>query len=328
MSAVRGMGALSGSIRSMTQASGGVSSVLRMPARAMSNVDQSKIKRFTPRTPSLRHTVLIDRSELWKGRPIKELTKGLRKTGGRNNTGKITVRHIGGGHKRLYRFVDLKREVRDMPGTVERLEYDPNRTCHIALVSYPDNQLAYILLPQKLKIGDTVESSATKELEIKVGNAMPLRNVPIGTFIHNVEHIPGKGGAFARSAGCSAQLLDKKTAKTNYGLVRMASKEQRLIHLDSFVTIGQLSNPLHKIRKLGKAGRSRWLGNRPTVRGTAMNPVDHPHGGREGKGRPGRPSVSFNGILAKGGFKTRKKSKRSDMIMVPRGGPKAKKGKK
>lgn len=181
-------------------------------------------------------------------------------------------------------------------GTVERLEYDPNRTCHIALVSYGSGeQLSYILLPQGLQIGDTVQSSATQELEIKVGNAMPLRNLPIGTFVHNLELRPGAGGVLARSAGTSAQLLDKKTSKPNYGLVRLQSKEQRLVNLDCFATVGELSNPLHKIRKLGKAGRARWLGRRPHVRGTAMNPIDHPHGGREGKGRPGRPSCSPTG---------------------------------
>lgn len=289
---------------------------------ASNEVDLSKIKRLVPRTPGTRHAVLIDRSELWKGRPIRELTKGLRKTGGRNNSGKVTVRHIGGGHKKLYRFIDFKRSVHDTPGVVQRLEYDPNRSSHIALVAYPDGALSYIIAPQNLNPGDIVTASRSKEVEIKPGNAMPIGNMPAGTVFSQLELYPGRGAQLARGAGTYCELLDKNPEKQGYALVRLNSKEVRLVLLNCMGTIGAVSNPLHKLRKLGKAGRSRWMGIRPTVRGVAMNPFDHPHGGGEDKGKPGRPSISYSGVLAKG-FKTRK-AKPNPLIVVGRDGRKKK----
>lgn len=276
-----------------------------------------KIVRFKPITPSLRHTVLIDRSELWKGGPIKQLTVPKKKSGGRGHGGKISVRHRGGGHKQKYRLVDFKRSIVDMPAIVQRLEYDPNRTGYIALIRYEDGSLSYILSPHGLKPGDVVQSSRQQEIDVQPGNAMPLSRIPVGTWIHNIELTPGKGGQMARSAGAACQLMDK-SGKEGYGLVRLASKEQRYILLSCMATVGSMSNPLHRLRKLGKAGRARWMGRRPTVRGVAMNPVDHPHGGGEGRGK-GRHSCSPTGILSKGGFKTRKKPK-SKLVIVPRGG--------
>lgn len=253
----------------------------------------------------MRHTVLIDRSELWKGQPVKELTVGKRKTGGRNNSGKVTVRHIGGGHKQKYRIIDFKRSVHDVPGIVQRLEYDPNRSSHIALVSYPDGSLSYIIAPQDLGPGDSVEASRLREVEVKPGNAMPLSLMPVGTVLSCLEMRPGQGAKLARSAGTYCELLDKNPGREGYALVRMNSKEVRMVLLSCMGMVGAVSNPLHKLRRLGKAGRSRWMGIKPTVRGVAMNPFDHPHGGGEDKGKPGRPSISYSGILAKG-FKTRK----------------------
>jgi large subunit ribosomal protein L2 len=248
----------------------------------------------------------------------------MRKTGGRNNTGRITVRHIGGGHKRRYRLIDFHRNYFDQPGVVQRLEYDPNRSAWIALLTYNDGKMSYILAPQGLKTGDTVISSKEKEVDIKPGNAMPLSMMPIGAQIHNVELQPGKGGQLARSAGTSCQLLEKNV-KPGYALVRLQSKEHRLVLDRCMATIGAVSNPMHKHEKWGKAGRSRNKGIRPTVRGVAMNPVDHPHGGGEGRAGPGRPSVSYSGVLAKG-FKTRNKRKSRKLIVVPRGGLKKQAG--
>jgi large subunit ribosomal protein L2 len=236
------------------------------------------LKIFKPVTAGRRQLVLVDKTELWKGSPEKSLTEGLRKQGGRNNTGRITVRHQGGGHKRRYRFIDFKRRTMGV-ATVERLEYDPNRTCFIALVRYEDASLAYIIAPQRLKVGDKVEAGIGAD--IKPGNAMPLRNVPVGTLIHNVELKIGKGGQIARAAGAFVQLVGRDG---DYAQLKMKSGELRIVHADCFATIGSVSNQDHKNESSGKAGRSRWLGIRPTVRGIAMNPVDHPHGGRTNGG--------------------------------------------
>jgi large subunit ribosomal protein L2 len=277
-----------------------------------------KLKRFKPITPSMRHTVLVDRSHLWKGRPLRSLTVGKRSTGGRGNTGRITVRHRGGGHKRLYRIIDFKRSVLDVPGIVQRLEYDPNRSANIALVAYPGGEVQYILAPDNLKAGDEIVASRAAEVEIKPGNAMPLGNLPIGTVFHNLEVKAGKGGQIARSAGTSCQLLDKDAGKAGYALVAISSKEQRYVSLKCMATVGTVGNGVHFLRKLGKAGRKRWLGWRPSVRGVAMNPVDHPMGGGEGRSSGGRPSCSPTGVLAKG-YKTRKRPK-NPLVVVPRGG--------
>jgi len=234
------------------------------------------LKRYKPTTPSLRHTVLIDKTNLWKGRPIRELTRRLQKHGGRNNKGHITVRGRGGGHKQLYRFVDFYRRILDQEATIQRFEYDPCRTAFIALISYPDNTVSYILAAQGMKVGDKITSSKTAELDVKPGNCMPLKNVPVGTTMHNVELYPGRGGQLAKSAGCSATLLDRR-GKKNYALVAISSKEQRYIYLECMATCGVVSNPMHHLVNLGKAGRSRWLGRRPKVRGVAMNPVFSPN---------------------------------------------------
>ena len=245
------------------------------------------LKTFKPTTPSLRGVVLIDRSELFKGRPIKALSEGLRKNGGRNNHGHITVRHQGGGHRQRYRIVDFRRRKFDVAGTVERLEYDPNRTAFIALIRYDDGEVAYILAPQRLALGDKVV--AAERTDIKPGNAMPLKNIPVGTIVHNVEMKPGRGGQLARSAGTYVQIVGKDAG---YALLRLASGEVRMVRAEGMATIGAVSNPDQQNVKIGKAGRKRWLGVRPTVRGTAMNPIDHPHGGGEGRTKGGRHPVS------------------------------------
>eukprot|EP01006_Ploeotia_vitrea_P043853 TRINITY_DN66784_c5_g7_i1.p1 TRINITY_DN66784_c5_g7~~TRINITY_DN66784_c5_g7_i1.p1 ORF type:complete len:386 (-),score=158.09 TRINITY_DN66784_c5_g7_i1:58-1191(-) len=282
-----------------------------------------KIIRAKPFTPGQRGHVKIDRSELYSGKPVKSLTVGLRQSGGRNNQGRITVWQRGGGHKRKYRLVDFKRRVFDVPAKVLRLEYDPNRSAHIALLEYEDEHstLSYIIAPQGLQEGDVIMSTWDGEVDIRVGNAMPLSKVPIGTDIHCVELQPGRGAQLARSAGAVCRLLEKN-AKPGFALVRIASKESRYIPLTCMATIGQVSNPLHKLRKLGKAGRKRWLGRRPTVRGVAMNPVDHPHGGGEGKTSGGRPSVTPWGVYTKG-VRTRKKP-RNPLVVVRRGGARGK----
>lgn len=238
------------------------------------------LKTYKPTTPGQRSLVLVDRSHLYKGRPEKSLTEGLRKKGGRGNTGRITTRHRGGGHKRLYRIIDFKRTKFDMPAKVERLEYDPNRTAFIALLKYEDGTIAYILAPQRLAVGDTVVSG--KRVDVKPGNAMPLSAIPIGTIIHNVELRPGRGGQMARAAGAFVQLVGRDMG---YALLRMPSGEQRRVHADCMATIGAVSNPDHANVSIGKAGRTRWKGIRPTVRGETMNPVDHPMGGRTRGGR-------------------------------------------
>jgi large subunit ribosomal protein L2 len=253
------------------------------------------LKQFKPDTPSKRQLVQVDKSGLWKGKPEKSLTVGLTKTGGRNNKGRITTRHIGGGHKKLYRMVDFKRNKINMPAVVERIEYDPNRTCYIALIKYQDETLSYILAPQKLNIGDQVMSG--EKADIKIGNALPLKSIPVGTIVHNVEMKPGKGGQIARAAGGYIQILGKDSG---YVQLRLRSGEVRLVQAECYATIGAVSNAEHQNVVIAKAGRNRWLGVRPTVRGVAMNPVDHPHGGGEGKTSGGRHPVSPWGQPTKG----------------------------
>jgi large subunit ribosomal protein L2 len=270
------------------------------------------LKTFKPVTPSLRQLVIVDRSELWKGKPVKRLTEGLSKSGGRNNHGRITVWHRGGGHKRRYRLVDFKRRKFDVPATVERLEYDPNRTGFIALLRYDDGELAYILAPQRLKAGDQVV--AGERVDIKPGNAAPLRSIPIGTIVHNVEMKPGKGGQIARSAGTYVQLVGRDG---DYAQLRLTSGEIRVVRQECMATVGAVSNPDHQNINIGKAGRSRWLGRRPHVRGVAMNPVDHPHGGGEGRTSGGRHPVTPWGKPTKG-RRTRRNKKTQPMILRSR----------
>ena len=269
------------------------------------------LKTFKAYTKSSRGTVIIDKAGLWKGKPLKLLTSNKNKSYGRNNNGRITSRHIGGGHKQRYRLIDFFRKKDDIKATVERIEYDPNRTCHIMLVKYEDDEKAYFLAPQKINIGDEIVSG--KKKEIKIGNCMPLSDIPVSTDIHNVEINPGGGGKIARSAGTSVQITG---SDGNYSLIKMISGEIRKIDSKSRATIGVLTNPNQKNIKIGKAGRSRWLGKRPQVRGVAMNPVDHPHGGGEGKSAGGRHPVSPWGQSAKG-LKTRK-NKRTDKYILTR----------
>ena len=253
------------------------------------------LKTFKPTTPGQRQLVIIDRSELWKGPPVKELTEGKREQGGRNNAGRITVRWRGGGHKRRYRFIDFKRAKHDVPAEVVRLEYDPNRSGFIALVKYEDGELNYILAPQRLKAGDKVV--AGERVDVKPGNAMPMRNIPVGTIVHNVELKAGKGGQLARSAGTYVQLVGRDAG---YALLRLSSGEVRRVRGECMATIGAVSNPDEQNTVIGKAGRNRWLGKRPSVRGVAMNPIDHPHGGGEGKTSGGRHPVTPWGKGTKG----------------------------
>jgi large subunit ribosomal protein L2 len=253
------------------------------------------LKNYNPTTPSLRSLVQVDRSELWKGKPEKTLTKGFSKTGGRNNFGRITSRHIGGGARSKYRIVDFKRYKDDVFATVERIEYDPNRTSFIALIKYDDGSLSYILAPQKLTVGSRVVSGASAD--IKVGNCLPLSFVPVGTSVHNIEMKPGKGGQIARAAGAFAQLVGKLSGQAQ---LKMRSGEIRVVPLDCRATIGVVSNADHQNINYAKAGRSRWLGVRPSVRGVAMNPVDHPHGGGEGRTSGGRHPVTPWGKSTKG----------------------------
>ena len=270
------------------------------------------LKTFKPYTKSTRGTVLVDRTGLWKGKPFKMLVEPKNSMRGRNNNGHITSRNMsGGGHKKMYRLVDFYRKKVDSPAVVERIEYDPNRSCYIMLVKFEDASHAYYLAPQKIKAGDTVENGTKKE--IKIGNCMPLQDIPVGINIHNVEIQPGAGGKIARSAGTSVTIsgLDG-----NYSLIKMTSGEVRKIDSRSLATIGVLSNPDQKNIKIGKAGRSRWLGRRPHTRGVVMNPVDHPHGGGEGKTAGGRHPVSPTGQSAKG-LKTRD-NKSTDKFIVRR----------
>ena len=269
------------------------------------------LKQYKPVTSSQRGLVLVDRSEVHKGKPFKKLTKGLNKSGGRNNHGHLTARRKGGGHKRKYRFIDFKRMHVDKSATVERIEYDPNRSAFIALIKYEDGEYSYIIAPQKLKAGDKVISS--NSAEIKPGNCIPLKNLPTDTIIHNIEIKPGKGGQLCRSAGTYGQLIGKDS---DYAQVKLSSCEIRIIRVEARATIGMVSNPDKKNIKLAKAGRKRWLGIKPVVRGVAMNPVDHPHGGGEGRTSGGRNPVSRKGISAKG--KKTRNNKRTDKLILKR----------
>ena len=267
------------------------------------------LKSFNPVTPSLRGTILVDRSELWKGKPVKVLTEGQHSTGGRNNHGRITSRFRGGGHKQTYRIVDFKRRKFDVAATVQRLEYDPNRTAFIALVKYADGELSYILAPQRLRVGDVLIAAA--RADIKPGNAMPLSAVPVGTIVHNVEMKPGAGGKIARAAGQYAQLVGKDSG---YAQIKLMSGELRLVRGECIATIGAVSNPDNANVQIGKAGRQRWLGFRPHNRGVVMNPVDHPHGGGEGRTSGGRHPVTPWGKPTKGA-KTRTNKRTDDLII-------------
>ena len=269
------------------------------------------LKSYNPVTPSTRQLVLVDRSELWKGKPVKALTEGKRKTGGRNNNGRITAWRKSGGHKQRYRVIDFKRRKFDVPATVERLEYDPNRTAFIALVKYADGEQVYILAPQRLKVGDQVV--AGEKADIKPGNALQLKNIPVGTIVHNGELKPGKGGQMARSAGTYVQLVGRDSG---FALIRLASGETRKVAAECMATIGAVSNPDQQNISIGKAGRNRWLGVKPSVRGVAMNPIDHPHGGGEGRTSGGRHPVTPWGKGTKG-TKTRN-NKRTDQFIVRR----------
>lgn len=270
------------------------------------------IKIFKPTTSSLRQRTGLTFEELNESRPYKPLILPLSKSGGRNSKGHISIRHRGGGHKRLYRIIDFKRDKIDVPGIVDTIEYDPNRSAFISLVKYKDGERRYILTPLDLKIGQSVVSSS-KQLDILPGNAMPLRYIPMGTVIHNIEMRINKGGQLVKSAGTGAQVLAKEG---DYAQVRLPSSEIRRIHLDCWATIGQVSNLDHKNISIGKAGRTRWRGRRPHVRGTAMNPIDHPHGGGEGKAKGGRNPVSPTGKPTKG-YKTRR-NKRTQQFIVRR----------
>ena len=269
------------------------------------------LKTFNPTSPGRRQLVLVDKSELHKGRPEKSLVEGLTAKGGRSNNGRITVRFRGGGAKRLYRTIDFKRRKFDVVGTVERLEYDPNRSAFIALVRYADGELTYILAPQRVAAGDQIV--AGERVDVKPGNAMPLRAMPVGTIIHNVELKPMKGAQMARSAGTYAQLVGKDAG---YAQVKLKSGELRVIRAECMATVGAVSNPDNQNQSLGKAGRNRWLGRRPHNRGVVMNPVDHPHGGGEGKTSGGRHPVTPWGQPTRG-YKTRN-NKRTDTFIVQR----------
>ena len=277
------------------------------------------LKKYKPTSPAQRGLVLVDRSGLYKGKPVKSLTEGLSKSGGRNNHGRVTVRFRGGGHKRSYRMIDFKRSKADMPATVERLEYDPNRTAFIALIKYEDGELSYILAPQRLAAGDMVISG--NRVDVKPGNAMPLANIPVGTIVHNVEMKPGKGGQIARSAGAYVQLVGRDQG---YALLRLSSGEQRMVPGTCMATIGAVSNPDHSNITIAKAGRNRWLGKRPHVRGVVMNPVDHPHGGGEGRTSGGRHPVTPWGKPTKG--KKTRQNKATDKYIVRSRHQKKKKG--
>jgi len=271
------------------------------------------IKRYKPTTPSLRWRAASDFSEVTKKSPEKSLTVALKKTGGRNAHGRITTRHRGGGHKRRYRIVDFKRDKYDMPARVLSIEYDPNRSSRIALLEYSDGEKRYIIAPLELRVNDEV--TAGENVEIKAGNAMPIRNMPLGIFIHNIELVPGHGGILARSAGAAAQLMAKEG---KFAHIKMPSGEIRLVPTDCYAVVGTVGNPDHEAVMLGKAGRSRWLGKRPRVRGAAMNPVDHPHGGGEGKAGQGNPHpVSPWGKPTKG-YRTRQGKKASNKFIIKR----------
>src|SRR5215813_3650176 len=270
------------------------------------------LKTYNPVTPSQRQLVLVDRSGLYRGAPVKALTEGKSSTGGRNNNGRITVRFRGGGHKQAYRRIDFKRRKFDSPAKVERIEYDPNRTAFIALIKYEDGELAYILAPQRVAVGDTVV--AGDHVDVKPGNAMPIGNIPIGTIVHNIELKIGKGGQIARSAGSYAQIVGRDQ---DYVILRLNSGEQRLVHGRCMATVGAVSNPDHMNISIGKAGRMRWLGRRPHNRGVTMNPIDHPHGGGEGRTSGGRHPVTPWGQPTRG-YKTRTNKSTNKFILLSR----------
>ena len=268
------------------------------------------LKTYNPTSPGRRQLVTTDRSELWNGKPVKVLTEGLTKKGGRNNRGRTTAFHRGGGHKRTYRIVDFRRVKFDVVGTVERLEYDPNRTAFIALVTYEDGEQAYIIAPQRLAAGDKVVSSLGT-VDVKPGNAMPLERMPVGTIVHNIEMKPRKGGQVARSAGAYAQYVGRDQG---WAVLRLNSGEQRRVHGTCLATVGAVSNQDHSNTSIGKAGRSRWLGRRPVNRGVTMNPIDHPHGGGEGRTSGGRHPVTPWGKPTKG--KRTRSNKATDKFIV------------
>ncbi|TAL80222.1 MAG: 50S ribosomal protein L2 [Beijerinckiaceae bacterium] len=267
------------------------------------------LKTFKPVTPGLRQLVIVDCKDLYRGKPVKTLTEGKSSSGGRNNHGRITVRFRGGGHKQTYRIIDFKRRKLDVPGKVERIEYDPNRTAFIALIRYADGELAYIIAPQRLAVGDEV--IAGQQVDVKPGNAMPMANMPVGTIVHNVEMKLGKGAAMVRSAGNYAQIVGRDRG---FVILRLNSGEQRLIQGHCFATVGSVSNPDHMNSSIGKAGRGRWLGQRPHNRGVTMNPVDHPHGGGEGRTSGGRHPVTPWGKPTKG--KKTRSNKATDKFIV------------
>src|SRR3954454_7458521 len=277
------------------------------------------LKTYKPTTPGQRQLVLVDRSGLYKGKPLKALTEGKHSTGGRNNLGRITTRFRGGAHKKAYRIVDFKRTKHDQPATVERIEYDPNRTGFIALIKYKDGEQAYILAPQRRAVGDTIVSG--DHVDVKPGNAMPLGSIPVGTIVHNIELKLGKGGQIARSAGTYAQIVGRDG---DYVIVRLNSTEQRLVNGRCMATVGAVSNPDNMNISMGKAGRTRWLGRRPHNRGVSMNPIDHPHGGGEGRTSGGRHPVTPWGFPTKG-KKTRKNKSTTKFIISSRHARKNKK---
>ncbi len=269
------------------------------------------LKHYNPTSPGQRGLITVDRSALHKGKPVKKLIEGLSRTGGRNNSGHVTSWHKGGGHKRRYRLVDFKRNKFDVEATVERIEYDPNRTAFIALITYEDGEQSYILAPQRIGAGDKVIASSSAD--IKPGNAMPLSAIPVGTIVHNVEMKVGKGGQLARSAGTYVQLIGRDQS---YSILRLASGEVRMVRSECMATVGAVSNSDQQNIKIGKAGRNRWLGKRPTVRGVAMNPIDHPHGGGEGKTSGGRHPVTPWGKPTKG--KRTRSNKKTDRLIMRR----------
>jgi large subunit ribosomal protein L2 len=269
------------------------------------------LKTFRPTSPGRRQLVIVDRSDLYKGKPVKKLTQGLTKSGGRNNAGRVTAFRHAGGHKRTYRIIDFKRRKWDVPATIERLEYDPNRTAWIALLKYADGELAYIIAPQRVKVGDSI--IAAEKADVKPGNAMPLRSIPVGTIIHCIEIKPLKGAQMVRSAGSYAQLVGRDAG---YAQLRLTSGEVRMVPDGCMATIGAVSNPDNMNEVWGKAGRSLWLGRKPSVRGVAMNPVDHPHGGGEGKTSGGRHPTTPWGKKTRGP-KTRK-TQASDRLIIRR----------
>jgi large subunit ribosomal protein L2 len=268
------------------------------------------IKKYKPVTPSRRFFSVIDGGDITANKPYKPLTKGKKRIGGRNNAGRMTVRRRGGGAKKRYRVIDFKRDKREIDAKVVSIEYDPNRSARIALLNYTDGEKRYILAPDGLNVGDRV--SAGKKVKVSPGNAMPIGNMPVGTVVHNVELSPGRGGQLARSAGTFVQLVGKEG---KHCIIKLPSGETRVINKNNFATVGQIGNQDHFNISLGKAGRSRWLGRRPKVRGVAMNPIDHPHGGGEGKASGGRHPVSPWGKPTKG-YKTRKKNKPSDRYII------------